>query len=176
MFGTCFSSLKFKWKEDREGFLEKAKNEGLIFNVQKNSMASNNLPYILAKNFSTFLSASVNYLHFNLETVLKSMKMSNMTAVTPMNIANCGETNRLHIDRQIDKTLTPDYHCIIRCYFLASQRQYTSKAIHKYAIFPRHGITDNVVKIKDNVQIFDDLSKIIFLIVGRILLEKNSPI
>jgi hypothetical protein len=97
-----------------------------------------------------------------------------MTAVTPMNIANCGETHRLHIDRQIDKTLTPDYHCIIRCYFLASQRQYTSKAIHKYAISPRHGITDNVVKIKDNVQIFDDLSKIIFLIVGRILLDKNS--
>lgn len=43
-------------------------------------------------------------------------------------------------------------------------------------MFPKHGITDNVVKIKDNAQIFDDLSKIIFLIVGRILLEKNSPI
>ena len=100
--------------------------------------------------------------------------MSNVTDAIPMNIANCGETNRLHVDRQIDKTLTPDSHCIIRCYFLASQRQYISKAIHKYAIFPRHGTTDNVVKIKDNVQIFDDLSKIIFLIVGRILLDKNS--
>ena len=140
-----------------------------------NKYGGQNPPYCFeAKNFSTFLSASVNYLHFNLETVLKSMKMSNMTAVTPMNIANCGETNRLHIDRQIDKTLTLDYHCIIRCYFLALQRQYTSKAIHKYAIFPRHGITDNVVKIKDNVQIFDDLSKIIFLIAGRTLLDKNS--
>ena len=49
-----------------------------------------------------------------------------------------------------------------------------SKAIHAYAKFPKHGITDNVVKIKDNVQIFDDLSKIIFLIVGRTLLDKNS--
>ena len=49
-----------------------------------------------------------------------------------------------------------------------------SKAIHAYAKFPKHGITDNVVKIKDKVQIFDDLSKIIFLIVGRILLVKNS--
>ena len=39
-------------------------------------------------------------------------------------------------------------------------------------MFPH--ITDNVVKIKDNVQIFDDLSKIIFLIVGRTLLDKNS--
>ena len=47
-----------------------------------------------------------------------------------------------------------------------------SKAIHAYAMFPH--ITDNVVKIKDNVQIFDDLSKIIFLIVGRTLLDKNS--
>ena len=55
----------------------------------------------------------MNYLHFNLETVLKSMKMSNMTDATPMNIANSGETNRLHIDRPIDKIHTPDYHRII---------------------------------------------------------------
>lgn len=39
-------------------------------------------------------------------------------------------------------------------------------------MFPH--ITDNVVNIKDNVQILDDLSKIIFLIVGRTLLDKNS--
>ena len=62
----------------------------------------------------------LHYLHFNLETVLQSIKISNVTDAIPMNIANCGETNRLHVDRQIDTTLTTDYHCIILRYFLAS--------------------------------------------------------
>lgn len=41
-------------------------------------------------------------------------------------------------------------------------------------MFPQCGIIDNVVSTNDKVQIFDDLSAIIFLNVGRILLEKNS--
>ena len=41
-------------------------------------------------------------------------------------------------------------------------------------MFPQCGITDNVVNTNDKVQIFDDLSAIIFSNVGRILLEKNS--
>ena len=46
--------------------------------------------------------------------------------------------------------------------------------MHAYAMYPQCGIIDNVVNINDKVQIFDDLSAIIFLNVGRILLEKNS--
>ena len=46
--------------------------------------------------------------------------------------------------------------------------------MHAYAMFPQCGITDNVVNINDKVQIFDDLSAITCLKVGRILLEKNS--
>ena len=46
--------------------------------------------------------------------------------------------------------------------------------MNAYAIFPQCGIIDNVVSTNDKVQIFDDLSAIIFLNVGRILLEKNS--
>ena len=46
--------------------------------------------------------------------------------------------------------------------------------MHAYAMFPQCGIIDNVVNTNDKVQIFDDLSAIIFSNVGRILLEKNS--
>lgn len=46
--------------------------------------------------------------------------------------------------------------------------------MHAYAMLPQCGIIDNVVNTNDRVQIFDDLSAIICLIVGRILLEKNS--
>ena len=49
-----------------------------------------------------------------------------------------------------------------------------SKAMHEYAMFPKCGTIDNIVKINDKVQIFDDLSAIIFPNVGKILLEKNS--
>lgn len=41
-------------------------------------------------------------------------------------------------------------------------------------MYPQCGIIDNVVNINDKMQIFDDLSAIIFSNVGRILLEKNS--
>jgi hypothetical protein len=46
--------------------------------------------------------------------------------------------------------------------------------MHTYAMYPQCGIIDNVVNINDKMQIFDDLSAIIFSNVGRILLEKNS--
>ena len=46
--------------------------------------------------------------------------------------------------------------------------------MHAYAMFPKCGITDNVVKINDKTQILKDLSAITFLKVGRILLDKNS--
>lgn len=39
---------------------------------------------------------------------------------------------------------------------------------------PNCGNTDRVVNSSDNAQICDDLSAVIFLSVGRILLEKNS--
>ena len=39
---------------------------------------------------------------------------------------------------------------------------------------PNCGNTDRVVNSSDNTQICDDLSAVIFLSVGRILLEKNS--
>jgi hypothetical protein len=39
---------------------------------------------------------------------------------------------------------------------------------------PNCGNTDKIVNTSDNAQIFNDLSAVIFLSVGRILLEKNS--
>ena len=48
-----------------------------------------NPPYCLRQRISLpFNLHFLHYLHFNLETVLQSIKISNVTDATPMNIAN----------------------------------------------------------------------------------------